>query len=122
MARACGVAEDHAYGGRTPEGKAEWLRSHGHRKTLFVGDGINDSMVAEAAYCAGTPAIDRPFMASRCDFYFVTPGLRPIRAALETERTLARTVRRNLFVALFYNAITVGLALAGLMTPANSPT
>ena len=32
--------------------------------------------------CAGTPAIDRPFMAARSDFYFVTPGLRPIRAAL----------------------------------------
>lgn len=117
MARECGIVEEHAYGGRTPEGKAEWLRAHGDARTLFVGDGINDSLVAEAAYCAGTPAIDRPFMASRCDFYFVTPGLRPIRAALETARTLARTVRRNLFVALFYNALTVALALAGLMTP-----
>jgi len=53
---------------------------------LFVGDGINDSLVAEAAHCAGTPAIDRSFTASRCDFYFVTPGLRPTRAALETAR------------------------------------
>jgi Cu2+-exporting ATPase len=117
MARACGVVDDHAYGGRSPEGKAEWLRSHGDALTLFVGDGINDSLVAEAAYCAGTPAIDRPFMASRCDFYFVTPGLRPIRAALETARTLSRAVRRNLLVALFYNAITVALAASGLMTP-----
>ena len=117
MARACGIPEDHAHGGRSPEGKAAWVRSRSEAKTLFVGDGINDSLIAEEAYCAGTPAIDRPFMASRCDFYFVTPGLRPIREALSTARRLARVVRRNLLVALFYNAITVALALAGLMTP-----
>jgi len=117
MARACGIPEDHAYGGRSPEGKAAWVRSRDEAKTLFVGDGINDSLIAEEAYCAGTPAIDRPFMASRCDFYFVTPGLRPIREALSTAQHLARVVHRNLLVALFYNAITVSLALAGLMTP-----
>ncbi|HVH41187.1 MAG TPA: HAD-IC family P-type ATPase [Labilithrix sp.] len=117
LARACGVPETQAYGGRSPEGKAAWVRSHDDAKTLFVGDGINDSLIAEAAYCAGTPAIDRPFMASRCDFYFVTPGLAPIREALATSRRLARAVRRNLLVALFYNGITVSLALAGHMTP-----
>ena len=117
MARAVAIPEAHAYGGRSPEGKAAWVRSHDAAKTLFVGDGINDSLIAEEAYCAGTPAIDRPFMASRCDFYFVTPGLRPIREALLTARRLARVVRRNLLVALFYNLITVGLAVAGLMTP-----
>lgn len=117
MAAACGIPEENAYGGRSPEGKAKWLRGRGDAKTLFVGDGINDSLVAEEAYCAGTPAIDRPFMASRCDFYFVTPGLRPVREALATARKLARVVRTNLAVALFYNAVTVTLAAAGLMTP-----
>ncbi|MDF2693906.1 MAG: Type cbb3 cytochrome oxidase biosis protein CcoI [Labilithrix sp.] len=117
MARACGIPEEQADGGRSPEDKAAWVRSRNDAKTLFVGDGINDSLVAEEAYCAGTPAIDRPFMASRCDFYFVTPGLRPIREALATSRRLACVVRRNLCVALIYNAVTVGLALAGLMTP-----
>jgi len=117
MARACGVPEDQACGGQSPEGKATWLRGHRDVKSLFVGDGINDSLVAEEAYCAGTPAIDRPFMASRCDFYFVTPGLHPIREALLTARRLARVVRRNLIVALVYNAIAVALALAGYMTP-----
>jgi len=117
MAAACGVCADHAFGARTPEGKAAWLRELGPAKTLFVGDGINDSLVAEEAYCAGTPAIDRPFMAARSDFYFVAPGLRPIRAALRTAKRLARVVRTNLAIAIFYNAITVGLAVAGHMTP-----
>ncbi len=119
MAAACGIAPDHAFGGRSPEGKAAWLRSHGDAsaRTLFVGDGLNDSLVAEEALCAGTPAIDRPFMAARCDFYFVTPGLRPIRAALDAAKRLRRVVHTNLVIALFYNVITVGLALAGVMTP-----
>lgn len=117
MAKAAGIPADRAFGGRTPEGKAAWLRAHDDVSTLFVGDGINDSLVAEAAHCAGTPAIDRPFMAARSDFYFVTPGLRPVREALAASERLAQTVRRNLFIALLYNGVTVGLALAGLMTP-----
>jgi Cu2+-exporting ATPase len=117
MARACGVPEAHAYGGRSPESKAAWLDASRSGKALFVGDGINDSLVAEAAFCAGTPAIDRPFMASRSDFYFVTAGLRPIREALAMSKRLERVVRRNLAVALFYNAVTLVLALSGRMTP-----
>jgi Cu2+-exporting ATPase len=120
MASACGIPPERSFAARTPEGKAAWLRQLGARsatKTLFVGDGINDSLVAEEAYCAGTPAIDRPFMAARCDFYFVSPGLGPIREALHMAKRLARVVHTNLAIAVFYNTITVTLAVAGLMTP-----
>ena len=120
MAEACGIPPERAFGARSPEGKAAWLRqltARDARKTLFVGDGINDSLVAEEAYCAGTPAIDRPFMAARCDFYFVSPGLGPIRAALHMAKRLRRVVHANLAIATFYNVITVSLALAGRMTP-----
>ncbi len=120
MAETCGIPAERAFGARTPEGKAAWLRAltaRDARKTLFVGDGINDSLVAEEAYCAGTPAIDRPFMAARCDFYFVSPGLGPIRAALHMAKRLQRVVHANLAIATFYNVITVSLALAGRMTP-----
>jgi Cu2+-exporting ATPase len=120
MAALCGIPEARAFGARTAEGKAAWLHALGatdHAKTLFIGDGINDSLVAEEAYCAGTPAIDRPFMAARCDFYFVSPGLGPVRAALHMAKRLAAVVRMNLAIAIFYNTITVSLAVAGLMTP-----
>ena len=117
IAASCGLDAEHAFGSQTPEGKAAWLRDLGPGKTMFVGDGINDSLVAEEAYCAGTPAIDRPFMAARCDFYFVSPGLRPVRAALRMADRLAQVVRMNLAIAIFYNTITVSLAVAGLMTP-----
>lgn len=119
VAIACGIPRSRAHGGQTPEAKASYLRDRpgSAAEALFIGDGINDSLVAEEALAAGTPAIDRPFMAARCDFYFVTPGLGPIRAALETARLLRRVVRTNLAIAVAYNLITVSLALFGLMTP-----
>ena len=83
----------------------------------MIGDGINDSLVVARAFCSGTPAIDRPFMAARSDFYFVTPGLRPIRLALDAAAKLARVRKRNLTIAVAYNVLAVGLAYAGVMSP-----
>jgi Cu2+-exporting ATPase len=103
--------------GQTPQGKEAWLAAHDHGDTLMVGDGINDALVVERAHCSGTPAIDRPFMAARSDFYFITPGLSPVRMALRASRALRRLVHRNIAVAVFYNLTTVALAYAGLMSP-----
>ncbi len=117
MARAAGIPEDHAVGGASPQAKAEWAAAHDRRDLMMIGDGINDSLAVERAFCSGTPAIDRPFMAARSDFYFVTPGLRPVRLALEAAKTLARVRKRNLALAVGYNVIAVSLAYAGLMSP-----
>jgi Cu2+-exporting ATPase len=117
MADTCGVPRAQAVGGRSAEGKARWLTEHDAKDTLVVGDGINDSLVVAQAFCSGTPAVDRPFMAQRTDFYFVTPGLAPIGLALRSARALARVVHRNLTVAVVYNMVTVGLAYAGLVSP-----
>jgi Cu2+-exporting ATPase len=83
----------------------------------MIGDGINDSLVVARAFCSGTPAIDRPFMAARSDFYFVTPGLRCIRLALAAAQKLGEVRRRNLALALAYNVLSISLAYAGVMSP-----
>lgn len=117
MAASVGVTRDHIVAEHTAQNKSAWLAAHDRQDTLMVGDGINDSLVVGDAWCSGTPAIDRPFMPARADFYFVTPGLKPIRLALRASRALARTVRRNLVIAVAYNVVTVGLAVAGKMSP-----
>jgi Cu2+-exporting ATPase len=117
LAEACGVAPERAKGGASPADKERLLRELDRGDVLFVGDGINDALAAEAATCAGTPAIDRPFMASKSDFYLVTPGLRPVRLALLVARKVRSVVVRNLALATAYNAVTIALALAGLMSP-----
>ncbi|MFW6067532.1 MAG: heavy metal translocating P-type ATPase [Myxococcota bacterium] len=117
MAAALGLPEERGVGGCDPDAKAAWLRAHEPERTLFVGDGINDGPAADAASCSGTPAVDRPFMAARCDFYFVTPGLSPIAQALRGSFDLTQAVRRNLILAVAYNAAALAVAWAGWMQP-----
>ncbi|MDB4994742.1 MAG: Type cbb3 cytochrome oxidase biosis protein CcoI [Myxococcaceae bacterium] len=117
LADRLGVARSHAIGSAHPEEKAEVIAALDHGDLLMIGDGINDGFAVERATCSGTPAIDRPFMPARTDFYFTTPGLGPIRLALRASTELARVVRRNLRVAVLYNVATVALALAGRMSP-----
>jgi Cu2+-exporting ATPase len=117
MAKRCGISSRRALGDCSPTDKAAFIRECDHEDTLMVGDGINDSPAIAEAWCSGTPAIDRPFMAARSDFYITTPGLAPIRMGLHAAHLLRRTVRLNLAVAIAYNTITVTLAVLGKMSP-----
>ncbi len=117
MAASLGIADDHAVGGASPEGKAAWVSAHDRRDTFMIGDGINDGLAVERAFCSATPAADRPFMPARTDAWFVSPGLRPVRLALRASRALVAVNRRNLAVATAYNVGAVALSFAGLMSP-----
>jgi Cu2+-exporting ATPase len=117
VARALGIPEERALGGCTPDDKASWVRLHDRNDTLFIGDGINDGPAADLSFTAGTPAIERPFLPSRADFWFVTPGLGPIRLLLELGHRLRMIARRNLIFAVFYNTFAVTLAVLGFMQP-----
>lgn len=117
LGASLGLSPAQLLGEQTPAEKAAWIEAHDRGDTLFVGDGINDALAVDSASCSGTPAIDRPFMPARSDFYFVTPGLSPIRLSLRAASRLAQTVRRNLGFAVAYNVGAVGLAWAGVMAP-----
>ncbi|MEZ4336334.1 MAG: HAD-IC family P-type ATPase [Sandaracinaceae bacterium] len=118
LADRLGIPRERALGERSATDKAAWLKEHGaDRDALFVGDGINDTFAAEVALLSGTPSIDRPFMPARCDFYFVTAGLGPIRRMLLDARRLRSVVRADLALAVAYNLGAVGLAYAGLVEP-----
>ena len=116
VAARLGLADTEVQAECSPEDKAHWIDAH-VEPTLFVGDGINDGLAADRAALSGTPAIDRPFLPSRTDFFFVTAGLAPIRALLDGGRALRRVAKRNLAFAIAYNALVVTLAVAGLMRP-----
>jgi Cu2+-exporting ATPase len=116
-ADASGIARARAIGDQGPQAKASFLDAHDRGDTLFVGDGVNDALALDHAYVSGTPAVDRPYVPARADFFYVTPGLAPIRLALRSARVLAHVLRADLAIALAYNAITVALALSGRMSP-----
>ncbi|MFW2388429.1 MAG: heavy metal translocating P-type ATPase [Polyangiales bacterium] len=117
LGASLGMPESLCIGGQTPEQKAAYVRAHDPARTLLVGDGLNDQVAMREAACSGTPAVNRPFMASRCDFYFVSPGLHPVAQVLRASDGLAHVVRRILAFAITYNFVAVSLAMAGLMRP-----
>ena len=117
LGASLGMDEAVSVGGHSPQQKAEYVRQHDPARTLLVGDGLNDQVAMTEAACSGTPAVNRPFMASRCDFYFVSPGLHPVAQVLRASDTLANVVRHVLAFAIAYNVIAVSLAMAGLMKP-----
>lgn len=117
LGASLGMPREVCIGGQSPEQKAVYVREHDPAVTLLVGDGLNDQVAMREAACSGTPAVDRPFMASRCDFYFVSPGLHPVAQILRASDALAQVVRRILAFAITYNLAAVSLAMAGLMRP-----
>jgi P-type Cu2+ transporter len=117
MADRLGIARNHAFGELSPEGKRQLLSRIDHSDTLMLGDGINDGLALGSAFCSGTPAIDRPFVPSRADFYYLSAGLSPVRSALRVSHVVRQVVRNALLFAAAYNVLAVALCMAGVMRP-----
>jgi Cu2+-exporting ATPase len=101
----------------SPQAKARWLGGFDDRDTLYLGDGANDSLAFDAAWCTGTPAIDRGLLEQKADFYFLGRGLNGVRALLDTAVKRRRTARAVVAFAIAYNAVAILLCLAGRMNP-----
>ncbi len=117
MARRLGLPDSAAFGGMSPDDKADRVRAIDREDTLMIGDGANDSLAFAAASCRGTPAIERGLLEHRSDFYFLGRGLAGIRRLLEAARHRRRTIGRVLAFAIVYNLAVVVVALAGAMSP-----
>jgi Cu2+-exporting ATPase len=101
----------------TPEAKAAAVERIDRDDTLYLGDGVNDALAFAQAHVAGTPAIDRPVMPGRSDFFLVGEGLAPLTAAIDRAAELRRVTFRLLAAAVVYNLGAVGAALAGWVAP-----
>jgi len=116
-AAALGIDPARAEGGLTPEAKAERVRALDRDDTLMVGDGLNDAPSFAVALCAATPAVDRPVLPGKADFYFLGDGVAAIRRALLAGAHLRRVFRANLAFAAIYNLAAVAFSLAGQVNP-----
>lgn len=85
--------------------------------TLMLGDGVNDALAFDAATIAGTPAIDRPTLPARADFFLTTRGVGPIAELVAEARAVRRITSRNLVIAFGYNGIALTAALIGVLSP-----
>ena len=115
--RALGLSPERVLGELSPADKAAVVARVDRRDTLFIGDGVNDSLAFAAAYAAGTPAVDRPVIPGKSDVFFLGESLDGLHELLRAAQSLRSVVRRILAMAFAYNALAVTVAMLGLATP-----
>ncbi|MCL2011417.1 MAG: HAD-IC family P-type ATPase [Cystobacterineae bacterium] len=117
LADRLGISHSHVLASQTPQQKAEAVERIDAMDSLYLGDGVNDSMAFEKAWCAGAVAIDRPVMPGKSDFFLVSAGVLGIGSALTSARALRRLTKKILGLSLVYNVAAVVVGLFGHMTP-----
>ena len=102
----------------TPESKVERLealRSAG-RKTLMVGDGLNDTGALSLAHASLAPGNAMDISQSASDAVYCG-DLTDIPVILKIARRTRSIMRQNFAFAAGYNLFAVPIAVAGLVTP-----
>ena len=116
VARACGV--DEVVAGVLPDQKERHVRQlqEAGEKVAMVGDGINDAPALARADVGVAIGAGTDVAISSADIVLMHSDPRDVATAVELSRATMRTIRQNLFWALFYNAICIPVAM-GVLSP-----
>jgi Cu2+-exporting ATPase len=117
VAEDLGIAEWRA--GCSPADKVaclEALSAQG-RCVLMVGDGLNDAPALAAASVSLSPSSAVDISQTAADAVFQGRRLEPVLELVTLARRAQGLVKQNLWLAFGYNALTIPLAVAGLVTP-----
>lgn len=117
MADRLGIAEWHA--DCRPDDKVRHLEALGAAgaRVMMVGDGLNDAPALAAAAVSLSPTSAADISQNAADIVFQGERLSPVLTVVDTARRARRLITQNLVLAIGYNAVTVPLAVAGLVTP-----
>ncbi|HXX65901.1 MAG TPA: heavy metal translocating P-type ATPase [Polyangiaceae bacterium] len=117
VARALGI--DEAAGGLLPEQKAEYIRRlrEDGNVVAMVGDGINDAPALASADVGVSIGGSTDVALETADVVLLDDGLSQFEKALLIGDRAMSSVRQNLGVVIWPNAIAIALGAAGLLTP-----
>ena len=115
---ASAVGVDEVVSGVLPGQKEQKVRSLQQDGVLvaMVGDGINDAPALARADVGIAIGAGTDVAISSADIVLMHSDLQDVPTAIELSRATMRTIRQNLFWALFYNAICIPVAM-GVLSP-----
>ncbi|AEH38498.1 heavy metal translocating P-type ATPase [Halopiger xanaduensis] len=111
-------AVDRVFAGVPPEGKTEAVRRLEREGCVaMVGDGTNDAPALAEADLGISLGSGTALASDASDLAIVEDDLSAVERAFRLAAAARRRVRRNLALALVYNAIAIPVAALGLLNP-----
>jgi len=115
----CRLAIPESLGGRLPADKAKIVSDLQRRgqKVLMVGDGINDAPAMAQADLSVAVFAGGSLGKEVADATLMRAEPSQITAFLDFGRAVNRTIRQNLILTFLYNAVSIPVAMSGLLSP-----
>ena len=117
VATAVGISDWRAQCSPADKSEALAALAADGRKTLMVGDGLNDAPALAAAAASLSPSSAADISQTAADAVFQSDSLQPVLTLVTTARRSQALVKQNFALALLYNLCAIPFAVAGFVTP-----
>lgn len=111
-----GLAREACYAQRSPEAKAQLLQAL-PSPTLYVGDGLNDTLSLAAADVGIAPLSASEAAREGASAQLMTPGISGVVRLLDIAKRTRRIMVQNLFFSALYNTLALGLVVIMAIPP-----
>lgn len=108
-----------AFGGKLPNDKALFVRAlqENRKRVAMVGDGVNDAPALAQADLALAVHAGGQLGKEAADATLMRGDPEQIVDCLILAKQVNRKIRQNLIFSLFYNTVSIPVAMSGLLTP-----